>query len=151
MKRIIVLCILFLIFFVFTLSGQSKIDSLIMDTVKIGSKNVLIEIPYISYKQRKIDSYAEGTFVYYPFIDTSLLFIHGGALVNIPFFTGFQFYELKEKTERDSIISYKGLCKNKYFREDYYTQYRINIIYKDIPNDYIFLFDFIMDNVRIYR
>lgn len=149
MKRTVALGILFSVFFVFTLSGQSKIDSLIMDTVIIGSKNVLIEVPYISYKHQKIDSYEEGIFVYYPFIDTSLLFIHGGSLVNIPFCARFQFCELKEKFERDSIISYKGFCKDNYFREDYYKQYGISIVCKNIPSNYIPLFDFIMDNVRI--
>ncbi|HOF16977.1 MAG TPA: hypothetical protein PLF32_08770 [Bacteroidales bacterium] len=148
MKRIL----LFISFISLSLDifGQSKFDSLVKDTIILENREMIIEIPYISTVYKEKDSYEEGWFIYYPFIDTSLLFIHYGALVKRPFYREFQFYELKEKIERDSIISYQGFCNNNYFREDYYKQYGISIVCKNIPENYISLFNFIMDNFQVY-
>jgi len=149
MKKI-VFGILFSLFFIFTLSGQNKIDSLVMDTVKIGNRTILLKVPHFSSLCKQIYGYEEGTFIDYPFIDTSLLFIHVGSMVERPFYKGFQACDLKEEIKNDTVISYRGVCGVNYFREDYYKQYRTTIVYKNISSNYISLFDFIMDNVQIF-
>lgn len=145
-----VLFVLFYLFLNIAIFGQStKIDSLVVDTVKIGNRTILLKIPYISSILKKTYNYEEGCYFYYPFIDSSMLFIHVGSMVEIPFYTKFQYCDLEEEIIKDIAISFIGKCGINYYREDYYEQYRMTVVYKDISPNYVLLFDSIMDSVRI--
>lgn len=151
MIKKIVLFILFYLFFSFVFFGQnSNIDSLVVDTIKIGNRTILLKVPYISSIFKQTYNYEEGYYVDYPFIDSSLLFIHVGSMVEIPFYTKFQYCDLEEEIRKNNLISFIGKCGINYFREDYYEQYRITVVYKNISSNYVFLFNSIMDNIHIY-
>ena len=124
------------------------------DTIRAGNRYIIAEYPAIS--KSHIDNYEEGFFKTIICLeDTVAIIIHCGAMMNVPL------TEMSDKTitsefrlNKDIRITRGYSVKNnrrKYFREDNYFKYGVNIVYDNIDENNINKYEQYLNNIKIYR
>ena len=128
------------------------------DTISWSNEKIIIELPKIKFKHSS--SYEEGFFDYFVIpSDSVTITIHCGAMVNLPL-TDLKTCTLTGKfiVDKDVRIlrGYSNLQNDRfkgkrYFREENYFKYGINIIYENVTEDKLSFYDNIFNNITIIR
>ena len=124
------------------------------DTIRAGNQYIIAEYPAIS--KSYIQNYEEGFFKTIICLeDTAFITIHCGAMMNVPL------TQMSDKTitsefrlNKDIRITRGYSVKNnrrKYFREDNYFKYGVNIVYDNIDENNINKYEQYFNNIKIYR
>src|SRR5574344_1978538 len=140
-----------LIFSVIFILITSIIDAqIIKDSIICGKYILTIDVADIGYRYSKIDNYEEGFFKTYPNMDSSYLLIMYGSMISLPILKDKDNWQEYNKYEmNNNIISMRGLCENRYCREDIYYKQNIVVLYENIDKSNHLFYDSIMNNIVI--
>ncbi|MGL4331315.1 MAG: hypothetical protein ACRCSR_00685 [Bacteroidales bacterium] len=122
------------------------------DTILCPPRILIIEYPELS--KVKTDNYEEGFFKTISCIsDTAAIVIHCGSMVNLPF-TNYTNKTITSEFLLDKDIrSVRGYYiqngRKKYFREDNYKKYRINVLYDHVDYENLDYYERIFNNIKI--
>lgn len=141
--------ILVLLCFTNVVFGQMQTK---VDTILCFAKNVIIEYPSIS--KVNVVNYEEGYFkTINCILDTALITIHCGRMVNLPL------TDITDKTICSKFILGKDICsirgyhmlngRKKYFREDNYFKYGINIVYENVEESRLIYYEHFFNDIKI--
>jgi hypothetical protein len=131
---------------VFLAHSQTKIDTISC------FKNIVIEYPSIN-RINKVN-YEEGFFKSILCVkDTVGITIHCGAMVNLPL------TDLTNKTICSKFLLGKDIRsirgyymfngRKKYFREDNYFEYGITVVYENVDETKLILYEYFFNNIKI--
>lgn len=139
--------------------SKDCVPSVSTDTISNPNETILIQHPTPSKKGML--SYEEGCFEWYTcyndcnFLDISVITIHYGVMVNLPLI------DLNDKVVTDEFILgedilirrgyYMEQNQKKYFREDNYFKWRINITYELVSEEHLKDYERMLNNVKIYK
>lgn len=128
--------------------GQTKVDTILNDP----NRSIIVEYP--SASRTSILNYEEGVFYTIScFLDTAIITIHAGAMVALPM------VNLTDKTICSKFLlfndvriirGYALICGQKrYFREDNYLKYGVNIIYENVDRTKLAKYECFLNNMKI--
>ncbi|MBP6977301.1 MAG: hypothetical protein PHD61_04765 [Bacteroidales bacterium] len=128
-----------------------------VDTIFFGNYYLLIKI--FEPNTKTFTSYEEGFFITFSFLDSSIITIQYGPMVQKPLTSTDSCQILSEFVLDEEIKIIKGICTNTakhlknvyYFREESYSRYNLSILYENVSCPNIKLFDNILDNIKIYK
>ena len=125
----------------------------VTDTVIFGDRIVIIQIPKLSHRFATTFN-GENSFKTYPFQDTAIIVVHRGSMVWLPLTHYLTDKVIDSRTQSDSgVRTIRGHHmlngQKRYFREDSYSEYRINVYYANVDPSKIALFDSVLDNIKI--
>jgi hypothetical protein len=135
-------------------SSQNDIKT---DTIKLPDYLIIINVPLKSHSH--YDRYEEGFFRTITCIDTTIITIHCGAMVNLPLI------DLTKNTITSKFILGKdvsvlrgycdslnnGVKRKKYFREENYFKFGITVMYENVDEFKLIYYDSILNNVKIIK
>lgn len=135
------------------------IPSVTTDTIYVPNNMIIIQHP--SPSKKGMLSYEEGCFEWFTcyndcdFFNISVITVHYGVMVNLPLI------DLKDKVITDEFILgedvrirrgyYIEQNQKKYFREDNYFKWRINITYELVSEEHLNDYEYMLNNVKIYK
>lgn len=135
------------------------VPSVTTDTISNPNETIIIQHPAPSKKGML--SYGEGYFEWYTcyndcnFLDISVITVHCGVMVNLPLI------ELNDKVVTDEFMLGEDILirrgyyieqnQKKYFREDNYFKWGINITYELVSEEHLKDYERMLNNVKIYK
>lgn len=130
-------------------SGQIQTK---IDTILCNNNHLIIEYPAIS--RIKDFHYEEGTFktISCP-LDTAFITIHVGKMVNLPLTDLCDKIVCSEFVLGKDIRCFRGYSlianRKRYFREDNYIRYGINIVYENVGEERLDCYEQFFNNIKI--
>jgi len=130
-------------------------NSLKTDTIKWSGSQIIIELP--SKKYVHTETYEEGFFQTMTCLDSTIIIVHCGAMVNLPLIdmnkyvvtSKFVLGEDVRVLRGHCVYSNNGVRKTKYFREENYFKYGITVMYENADESKLEYYDSILNNVKV--
>ena len=145
MKKKVFIIIIAILNNSFILFSQIKTD-----TINCAPFSLTVEL-LGTYKEQ-ISSYEEGFTKVYSFQDSSYILVNCGSMISLPILYAKIDTILSCSQKSDSVNIIKGINKyQKCFREEDYNQYRIVVLYDNVTNKNLELFNKMLDNIKIEK
>jgi len=133
--------------------AQEPWEHKVTDTVVFGDRIVIIQIPKLSHRHATT-LMGENSFKTYPFLDTAIIVVHSGRMIHLPLTHYLTDKVICSRTQLDSDVrTIRGHHllngQKRYFREDNYSEHRINVYYANVCASMVEIFDSILDNIKI--